>query len=203
MSFAPYQPAPDDPAQPIGKGKQKSRLARPWFPTQASGSSSYNVNVNAHTNTNTSYQSGAVPTFGAAVSGQGTGNGTGSGSGGEGGNQNQWETRFSWRVDAVAAWVYLLGPISALVILILETTNDYIRFHAYQSALAISPLYILNLILGLSRAPLWLRWVYCILEYLFISYLAWRAYRDANQGGLARYRLPWIGDLADAWVGEE
>jgi len=196
MSFAPYQPAPDDPtAQTANKGKQKSNLKphRPWFPTQGS---SY---------TTPSYQSGAVPTFGAAVSGQGPStpvNGAVGGSGGEAPG-NQWETRFAWRVDALAAWTYLFGPVSALVILILETTNDYVRFHAYQSALAISPLFIITLILGLSRAPLWLRWIYFVGEYMFIFYMAWRAYRDANQGGLARFRLPWVGDLADVWVGEE
>lgn len=35
-----------------------------------------------------------------------------------------------------------------------------------------------------------------------------RAFRDANsssigRGGLARYHLPYIGELADRWVGEE
>ena len=29
------------------------------------------------------------------------------------------------------------------------------------------------------------------------------AYRDANSGGLARYRLPYIGEYSDRWVGEE
>ena len=29
------------------------------------------------------------------------------------------------------------------------------------------------------------------------------AYRDANSGGLARYRLPYIGEYADRWVGDE
>lgn len=29
------------------------------------------------------------------------------------------------------------------------------------------------------------------------------AYRDANSHGLARYRLPHIGEYADRWVGDE
>jgi len=36
---------------------------------------------------------------------------------------------------------------------------------AYQSALAISPLYFIHFILGVSRAPLWLRWIWFIAEY--------------------------------------
>ena len=30
-----------------------------------------------------------------------------------------------------------------------------------------------------------------------------RAYRDASQNGLFRYELPYIGEMADRWVGEE
>ena len=69
----------------------------------------------------------------------------------EEGTINQWETRFGMRVDLLAAAAYLLGPISgkyiwswqdymsiliqgliefiALLCLILETHNDYVRFH--------------------------------------------------------------------------
>lgn len=69
----------------------------------------------------------------------------------EEGRVNQWQTRFGWRTDVVAASAYLLGPISgelnssldahadadvcpvmlaALILLILETHSDYIRFHS-------------------------------------------------------------------------
>jgi hypothetical protein len=47
----------------------------------------------------------------------------------ERGVSNLWETRFGWRVDVEAAVAYLFGPISALALLILETNNDYVRFH--------------------------------------------------------------------------
>lgn len=36
-----------------------------------------------------------------------------------------------------------------------------------------------------------------------LSFNRIRAYRDASQNGLARYELPYIGPVADRWVGEE
>lgn len=60
---------------------------------------------------------------------------------------NEWETTYGLRVDLLAAFAYLLGPISgsiksflltrayipagrpALALLVLETHNDYVRFH--------------------------------------------------------------------------
>lgn len=65
-----------------------------------------------------------------------------------------WETRFGLRVDMLAAAAYVLSPLSgefsirsilivrenpnaqwtALLLLILETHNDYVRFHGMSSA---------------------------------------------------------------------
>lgn len=65
----------------------------------------------------------------------------------EGSPSASWETRFGYRVDMMAAFAYILGPISgmlldtvseedvadllakAFLLLILETQNDYVRFH--------------------------------------------------------------------------
>lgn len=66
--------------------------------------------------------------------------GYGGGSSGED-RVNAWESRFGWRIDLMAAAAYLGGPVSgelnqcswkltaALLLLILETQNDYVRFH--------------------------------------------------------------------------
>lgn len=57
-----------------------------------------------------------------------------------------WDTRYGMRVDMLAAAAYILGPLSgeptypwsivyvnltasALLLLVLETHNDYVRFH--------------------------------------------------------------------------
>ncbi|KAG8901322.1 hypothetical protein FRB99_005398 [Tulasnella sp. 403] len=119
------------------------------------------------------------------------------------GRVNEWETRFGWRVDVIAAAAYILGPITALAFLILETHSDYIRFHSYQSALLTTPLIILRLFLSLLHFPQFFLTLLTLLIVASIAFMAIRAFRDANEGGLARYHLPIIGGLAERWVSEE
>ncbi|KAJ7900362.1 hypothetical protein B0H14DRAFT_3423729 [Mycena olivaceomarginata] len=198
-SFAAYTPPPDDPASlpPTSKAP-----ARPWFPAHASSQN------------DTSYQSGGIPTFGAAASG-----GLGAVEEAES-QQNQWETRHGLRVDMLAAAAYLLGPISgaamrfmplayrnitsaALALLIIETHNDYVRFHAYQSALFTTPLVVIRILASLLQFWGWLRTILTLVLIGSQFYMAVRAYLDASQNGLARYQLPYIGPIAERWLGEE
>ncbi|KAG9058339.1 hypothetical protein FS842_010065 [Serendipita sp. 407] len=184
-NIAPYAPPPDQEPGSASNGQPRPS----WFqrPQQIYSS----------------YQSGGIPTFGGDQAGI-----TGFGGGGgaqdeERGPNNLWETRFGWRVDIEAAFAYLFGPVSALALLILETNNDYVRFHAYQSALLTLPLLLLRLFalfLGFwsfLQMLLTLALIGCCLG------MAFQAYRDAHSGGLARFRLPYIGELADRWVGDE
>jgi len=189
-----YQPPPD--ARPVIASTSATRPS--WFAAAGSSSSSRGV-------AETSYQAGGVPTWGDSY-------------GGGGGEDerllesaaapNEWETRFGWRVDFEAALAYLLGPISALLVLILETKNDYIRFHAYQSAIFSTSLLVLKFLSQFIFPAKWFSIVFTITIILSALALAGRAFRDANsesigQGGLPRYHLPYIGELADRWVGEE
>lgn len=126
-SFAAYTPPPDDPS-----ASRNQSASRPWFPAHASSSPSP---------AGMSYQAGGIPTFATAQAGPSHGRVE------EGLNPtNLWETRFGWRVDVLAAVAYVGGPFTgareslqctrhllntylALALLILETTNDYVRFH--------------------------------------------------------------------------
>ncbi|KAJ7254098.1 hypothetical protein B0H12DRAFT_1115969 [Mycena haematopus] len=134
--------------------------------------------------------------------------------------QNQWETRHGLRVDMLAAAAYLLGPISALALLIIETHNDYVRFHgapilficvqpkltppsAYQSALFTTPLVVIRIFASLLQFWGWLRTVITLVLIGSQLYMAVRAYLDASQNGLARYQLPYIGPIAERWLEEE
>lgn len=75
---------------------------------------------------------------GGTVSSSGGSGGFGSGTGtGDAERANAWESRFGWRVDMMAALAYLGGPVTALVLLILETQNDYVRFHGESSPLSL------------------------------------------------------------------
>jgi hypothetical protein len=84
------QPPPDDPEY-VSQSTSK-KAARPWFPSYRSEE--------------TSYQSGGVPTFNNSMSGGA------SESQEVESQQNQWETRLGLRVDMLAAFAYLIGPLS-------------------------------------------------------------------------------------------
>ncbi|KAG7099233.1 hypothetical protein E1B28_001098 [Marasmius oreades] len=141
-SFAPYMPPPDDPTYPTQSQSTSKKPSRPWFPSQRSE--------------DTSYQSGGVPTFNNSVSG-------GYGSSNEAESQrSQWETRFGMRVDLLAAFAYILGPLSALLVLILETQNDFVRFHGYQSALLTGPLLLIRMLISFSQFSPWFRTIFTL-----------------------------------------
>ena len=55
----------------------------------------------------TSYQSGGIPTWETAIAG-----GSGADDEAEAQAQNLWETSYNMRVDLLATWAYMLGPIS-------------------------------------------------------------------------------------------
>ncbi|KAJ8702615.1 hypothetical protein PTI98_001318 [Pleurotus ostreatus] len=179
-TFAPYTPPPDDPSRGPLSASSSHPSARAWFPNTE----------------DTSYQSGGIPSFNASMTGGGP-------QVDEEANVNQWETTYGLRVDVLAAVAYLLGPFSALVILILETQNDYVRFHAYQSALVSTPLVIIWIVASLLSFPSWLRTFFAIFLMATTLYTAFRAYRDVTHSNLTRYHIPILGLLAERWLLEE
>ena len=88
----PQAPPPEDRYSQVSTSKPAA--SRPWFPSQDSSFVG-----------GSSYQSGGIPSFGASVT-------SGAGPSNVEAQQNQWETRFGLRVDILAAFAYLLGPIS-------------------------------------------------------------------------------------------
>ncbi|KAF9076330.1 hypothetical protein BDP27DRAFT_1211423 [Rhodocollybia butyracea] len=177
-------PPPDDPEYP-GHSQPSSSRGRPWFP---SNQSSQGV----------SYQSGGIPTFNDSQAG-----GFGNTATEEAENQNQWETRYGMRVDVLSAFAYIFGPLSALLVLVIETQNDYVRFHGYQSALFTTPLIVFRALLSLLQLPQWLRTICTVLVLACQLYMAFRAYVDASRNGLARFELPVVGPIASRWLADE
>ena len=120
LSLYLQTPPPDDPAHLSSEPVSRPRI---WF--------SHSI---------ASYQSGGLPS--STVVSQTAATSTDI----ERGQHNEWETTYGLRVDLLAAFAYLLGPISgstvslfsaracistptALALLILEVHNDYVRFH--------------------------------------------------------------------------
>jgi uncharacterized membrane protein len=72
-----------------------------------------------------------------------------------------------------AALAYLAGPFSGLLLLMAETTSSYVRFHAWQSVIALGGLGAAAiLLLGLSFASLFVS-ATAFRVLLFASWAVW------------------------------
>ncbi|KAK9241463.1 hypothetical protein V1525DRAFT_11608 [Lipomyces kononenkoae] len=112
---------------------------------------------------------------------------------------NQFETSIPIRLDYESVIAYAaLPPVGSVALLIFETKNDYIRFHAWQASLLFTPLFILFIILSFSTV---LSYLILAVYIVFALYMAYRAYRDSST--LERLELPVIGRLASDWVDSE
>eukprot|EP00127_Corallochytrium_limacisporum_P003411 Clim_evm39s149 gene=Clim_evmTU39s149 len=111
---------------------------------------------------------------------------------------SKYETRLPFKLEVLAAGAYALGPISGLTLLILEHKNDYVRFHAWQSVLTLGIMLLLHLIFIWSTVMSWLLFVG---DLCLIGWLGYNAYIESD--ALNRYKVPYIGDIAERWVEEE
>jgi len=75
---------------------------------------------------------------------------------------------------------------------------DGFRFHAWQSSLLFSAMFVLHLIFSWSS---FLSWVIFIADLGMIGYLTMRAYRDADT--LDRCEVPFFGRLASSILDDE
>ncbi|EPS36931.1 hypothetical protein H072_9535 [Dactylellina haptotyla CBS 200.50] len=134
------------------------------------------------------------------ISGEGSSTGFGN-NGGGGGREfvNQFETSLPLRMDAEAALAYvLLPPAGAVLLLLLEHNSDYVRFHAWQSALLFTGMFVLHIIFSWSS---FFSWLLFFIDLALIVYLSIRAYSDADT--LDRFEIPYIGAWANSFVDEE
>ncbi|KAI1326486.1 hypothetical protein F5Y16DRAFT_410869 [Xylariaceae sp. FL0255] len=136
-----------------------------------------------------------------------TGGGLGGFGGGGGGGRGQeftshrdeFDTSLGLRLDYEAVLAYVgFPPLGAIVLLILERSSDYVRFHAWQSSLVFTALFILHLIFSWST---FFSWVIAIGDVALIGYLALHAYRDADT--LDRFEVPVFGGIASHILDDE
>ncbi|WVO13460.1 hypothetical protein L204_101076 [Cryptococcus depauperatus] len=174
MNFSPYQPPPDVPSTDPPEVKPKSKKPN---------ASEYNAG---------SYQSGGSISDPSAVPQAFSSDPESAGLLDTAGDRaNAWESRFGWRIDVMAAATYLAGPAS-------ETTMS-----ASMSALLTTPLLVLFLVFKLLiRLPSFLKTIFILASLGTTLYASFKAWYGAQQG-LDRFYLPWIGAVADRWLGEE
>ncbi|CAG8950278.1 hypothetical protein HYFRA_00006770 [Hymenoscyphus fraxineus] len=138
-------------------------------------------------------------------SGNGNGNGSLAWAGGndlEGGRMErlgEFETSLPVRLDYEACLAYLLlPPAGGVLLLVVERKSDYVRFHAWQSSLLFSAIFVVHLIFSWSTL---VSWILFAVDLLLIGYLTFRAYRDAET--LDRCEVPFFGQLASSILDDE
>ncbi|KPM44836.1 hypothetical protein AK830_g1707 [Neonectria ditissima] len=112
---------------------------------------------------------------------------------------SEFDTSLGMRLDYEACLAYLVfPPLGAIVLLMLERNSDYVRFHAWQSALLFTAIMGLHLLFAWST---FLSWFLFIGDLALIGALSLRAYRDAEI--LDRYEVPFFGRLASRFLDDE
>ncbi|KAL2410423.1 hypothetical protein ABEF95_003788 [Exophiala dermatitidis] len=110
-----------------------------------------------------------------------------------------FETSLPMRMDYEAMLAYLLlPPAGGVFLLIFEHKSDYVRFHAWQSSMLFSAIFILHLLLSWSRV---LSWMLFTIDLVLIGFLAQHAYRDVDN--LDHFEVPFFGPLANSFVDNE
>jgi uncharacterized membrane protein len=115
------------------------------------------------------------------------------------GNANIFETSLGISLQLEAALAYLLlPPAGGVVLLIFEQKSDYVRFHAWQSALVFSALFMVHIIFSWTK---FISYMLLVVDLLLIGWLTWGAYRNADT--LDRVEVPFFGRLASSFVDDE
>ncbi|KAL1958258.1 hypothetical protein VTO42DRAFT_4766 [Malbranchea cinnamomea] len=110
-----------------------------------------------------------------------------------------FETSLPIRVDYEAMLAYLLlPPAGGVFLLLVEHKSDYVRFHAWQSSMLFSALFIIHMIFSWSSL---ISWLLFICDLALIAFLSMHAYRDVDS--LEHYEIPFFGRLANSFVEDE
>ena len=98
--------------------------------------------------------------------------------------------------NIVGILVYLGGILAAILLLLLEKDNKFVRFHAMQSAATFVAIFVLSMviliipIIGLVLSPL--IWLAGFILYIFLMYKAYQG---------EAFKVPVLGDFVAKQVG--
>lgn len=92
----------------------------------------------------------------------------------------------------------ILPPAGAAVLLLFEHKSDYVRFHAWQSALLFGALFMVHIIFSWTAIISWMLFACDMLLIVWLTYGAWR-----NAETLDRVEVPFFGRLASSFVDDE
>jgi uncharacterized membrane protein len=85
-----------------------------------------------------------------------------------------------------------------VVLLLFEHKSDYVRFHAWQSAMLFSAVFLIHVIFSWTAV---ISWMLFACDLILIAYLTMCAFRNAET--LDRVEVPFFGRLASSFVDDE
>ncbi|KMU71749.1 hypothetical protein CISG_00059 [Coccidioides immitis RMSCC 3703] len=100
-------------------------------------------------------------------------------------------------VEAMLAYL-LLPPAGGVFLLLVEHKSDYVRFHAWQSGMLFTTIFIIHMLFAWTSI---ISWLLFIADICLIAFLAAHAYRDVDT--LDHYEVPFFGRLANSFVDAE
>ncbi|TKA70425.1 hypothetical protein B0A55_07898 [Friedmanniomyces simplex] len=112
---------------------------------------------------------------------------------------NVFETSLGLPLALEALLAYLiLPPAGGMVLLLFEHKSDYVRFHAWQSALLFSALFLVHIIFSWTKV---VSYMLLTVDLLLIGWLGFGAWRNSET--LDRVEVPFLGRLASSFVDDE
>lgn len=109
--------------------------------------------------------------------------------------------------NVAAALAYIAGPFSAVLVLLAERANSYVRFHAWQSILGLGGLGLLAVatlllsFLTLLLSPLVFTLMYRVSAAIACVWLVVWAFCLVKAYTGSRFRLPLVGNIAERRAG--
>ncbi len=115
------------------------------------------------------------------------------------GGESVFETSLGIPLKFEACLAYLLlPPAGGVVLLLFEHKSDYVRFHAWQSAMLFSAIFLVHIIFSWTAIVSWMLFAG---DVVLILYLTLCAFRNADT--LDRVEVPFFGRLASSFVDDE
>lgn len=97
--------------------------------------------------------------------------------------------------NIVGALCYLGGILSAILLIMVEKNNKFVRFHAIQSIITFVVIFVLTIVLVAIPIVGWilspLIWLSSVITFIFLTYKAYQG---------EKFKLPMIGDIAEKQV---
>jgi uncharacterized membrane protein len=107
------------------------------------------------------------------------------------------ETSTGLKENVAGLLCYVLGWVSGIVFLILESNNKTIKFHAYQSILVFAVLTVIGIIFNVIPGVVgdFFGAVVGGVTFVLWIFLMLMAYQEK------KYKIFWVGNLAERWAG--